>query len=281
MPPSVAESKLSVYTVNYPLKYFAERIAREHADVVFPLPTGVDPAFWIPDTATIGQYQRADLIILNGANYAKWINTVTLPQLKFVNTSASFRDEYIKVDDVVTHRHGPGGEHAHTGIAFTTWLDFSNAAVQAKAIMTALSRERPEHQAAFERSFAILEKELLSLDDEIKAIVANQPNRPLLASRPVYHYFARRYGLNLKSVMWEAEEAPSDAQWAELLRVTKEYPAKWMIWEGKPNPVSVMRLQEMGVAGLVFDPCANTPQRGDFMSVMRGNVERLKETFKR
>ena len=46
-------SKLTVYVVNYPLKYFAERIAGEHARVVFPAPRDVDPAFWNPDTETV------------------------------------------------------------------------------------------------------------------------------------------------------------------------------------------------------------------------------------
>ncbi|NJN46252.1 MAG: hypothetical protein HC808_06995 [Candidatus Competibacteraceae bacterium] len=41
---AVAEP-LSVYTVNYPLAYFAERIAGEQAEVVFPAPAGRDPAF--------------------------------------------------------------------------------------------------------------------------------------------------------------------------------------------------------------------------------------------
>ena len=57
------EASISVYTVNYPLKYFAERIAGEHATVVFPAPKDVDPAYWMPDKKTIADYQKADLIL--------------------------------------------------------------------------------------------------------------------------------------------------------------------------------------------------------------------------
>ena len=74
---SAARPKL--YVVNYPLKYFAERIAGDLADVALPVPKDVDPAFWMPDTETIGEYQEADLILLNGAGYAKWIQIVSLP----------------------------------------------------------------------------------------------------------------------------------------------------------------------------------------------------------
>jgi zinc transport system substrate-binding protein len=30
----------------------------------------------------------------------------------------------------------------------------------------------------------------------------------LLASHPVYQYLARRYGLNLRSLVWETDEVP-------------------------------------------------------------------------
>ena len=72
--------KLTVYTVNYPLKYFAERIAGVHATVVFPAPAGGDPAYWLPDGKTISNYQQADLILLNGARYAKWIDMYSSPE---------------------------------------------------------------------------------------------------------------------------------------------------------------------------------------------------------
>jgi zinc transport system substrate-binding protein len=95
----------------------------------------------------------------------------------------------------------------------------------------------------------------------------------------VYDYLARRYGLNLKSVHWEPDEFPSDAQWSELRAMLIKHPAKWMIWEGEPMQASVERLKAMGVSSLVFDPCGNTPNRGDFMSVMRRNYEIFKSTF--
>ncbi len=61
---------VSVFVVNYPLKYFAERIGGELVDVQFPVPPGEDPAKWLPDSAAISQCQQAELILLNGASYA-------------------------------------------------------------------------------------------------------------------------------------------------------------------------------------------------------------------
>ena len=69
--PEAAEP-LTVYVVNYPLRYFAERIGGELVRVVFPAPADVDPAHWSPDAETVAAYQAADLILLNGAGYARW-----------------------------------------------------------------------------------------------------------------------------------------------------------------------------------------------------------------
>ena len=273
------QEKLTIYVVNYPLKYFAERIAGDHARVVFPAPAEKDPAYWMPDAATVAAYQKADLILLNGANYAKWVRKVSLPRSKMVDTSAKFKDRLITAEEVVTHSHGAAGAHAHESLAFTTWLDFDLAAKQAGLVMKALSRKKPAARDFFKKNYAALEHDLLALDDEMKSIVAKNPLSPLVASHPVYDYFSRRYGLNMKSVHWEPDEFPSDAQWSELRAMLKKHPAKWMIWEGKPMKESAERLKAIGVNSLVFDPCGNIPDQGDFMTVMRQDVENLKSVF--
>ena len=135
---SPAAGPFTIYVVNYPLQYFAERIGGDQVKVVFPVPADVDPAYWHPNLADISAYQKADLILLNGAGYAKWVNKVSLPRSKMVNTSRQFKDRYITTKEVMTHSHGTEGEHAHESLAFTTWLDLELAARQAKAIASAM-----------------------------------------------------------------------------------------------------------------------------------------------
>ena len=277
---SLAAEQLTVYVVNYPLKYFAERIGGEHVDVVFPVPPDVDPAFWTPDIPTINAYQQTDLILLNGATYAKWVGKVSLPRSRIVDTSKKFRDQYIVGKGAVSHSHGPGGEHSHAGTAFTTWLDFSQATKQAQAIAKALGRKQPTLVNTFNKNLAALVKDLNALDEDMQAVVSRAPDKPLVASHPVYQYLARRYGLNLKSVMWEPDELPVEQQWQDLSNLLANHPARWMIWEGSPLKASVEKLKTMDLDSLVFDPCGNTPDQGDFFSVMRQNVENLKPVVK-
>jgi zinc transport system substrate-binding protein len=269
---SGVSDNLTIYVVNYPLKYFAERIAGNKTRVVFPAPADGDPAYWVPDAKTITAYQQADLVLLNGANYAKWVQKASLPRSKMVDTSAKVKDRYITADEIVTHSHGAEGKHAHESLAFTTWLDL-DLAIQ-------LSRKHPSMKDSFQKNFEALEKELLALDRKIKAIVTKSPSRPLLASHPVYDYLSSRYGLNLKSVHWEPDEVPNAEQWVELNGILKEHPAEWMIWEGEPVEASIEKLKAIGIKSLVFDPCGNIPDKGDFMSVMQDNMVHLQQAFK-
>lgn len=273
----VAGSKmLSVYVVNYPLRFFAERIGRELVDVRFPAPADGDPAYWSPGPEVITAYQQADLVLLNGANYAKWINKVSMPTSKMVETSRSFRDRLIELEDQTTHTHGPEGEHAHGRVAFTTWLDPTLAVEQARAVKDAFTARLPGSKIEFANRFAELEKDLLELDKQLKNIVSKNSQRPIVFSHPVYQYFTRRYGFNSRSVHWEPDEAPTGAMWAEFKAMLAGHPAKWMIWEDEPTAETVAGLMKLGVNSLVFDPCGNTPANGDFLTVMRSNLANLK-----
>ena len=274
-----AGDRLQVYAVNYPLAYFAQRIGAEHIDVHFPLPPDVDPAFWQPSADEIARFQRADLILLNGADYAKWLKHASLPQRKLVNTSAAFQQDYISVKASLTHQHGPGGEHSHAGTAFTTWLDFNQALQQAAAIRAVLEKKQPEHQPVFSQNFELLAQELQALDQSMKAIVGTDPDKRLIASHPVYQYLARRYQIAIDSLMWEPDVVPEPGQWQALERRLESDPADWMIWEGNPNAESVQRLQAMGLNSLVFEPGANAPEEGDFISVMKNNIMELEKAY--
>ncbi len=277
---SMADKKLTIYTVNYPLTYFAERIGGDLVNVVFPAPSGIDPAFWTPDTETLKKYQKADLIILNGAGYEKWTRKVSLPMLRLVDTSKAFKDKLIHIETNVTHSHGPGGDHSHGGTAFTTWLDFSQAALQAEAIYKAISRKHPANKAVFAKNFESLKKDLLELDVEMKTLSAQKPGLPLVGSHPIYQYMARRYRLNLQMVMWEPGEDPGGAKWKQLQEMAQSHPAEWMIWEEKPLPESSARLQKMKMQSQVFNPCFARPEKGDFLLIMQQNVENMRFIFK-
>jgi zinc transport system substrate-binding protein len=276
-PPSdaAAASTLSVYVVNDPLRYFAERIAGARANVVFPAPPGVDPAYWIPDPETVAAYQGADLILRSGAGYARWIELASLPRARTIDTSQAFRERLLPLEETVAHRHGPTGEHTHTGLAFTTWLDPTLASLHAAAIADALVRLRPEHETEFRQNLGALEHDLKALDQQLATAARRLGATPLLFSHPVYPYLIQRYDLNARSLHLEPDEPPSAAQWRELRELLAEHPARWMLWEDTPPPETARQMRELGVNSGVFHPAAGVPAAGDFLAIMQQNAAQL------
>ena len=271
---------LKIVASNYPLVYFAERIGGSRVAVDFPVPSDEDPTFWKPTARAVGDMQKAELILLNGADYEKWLPRVTLSKFKLADTSASFKNSLIRIENVVTHSHGPGGMHSHDGIAYTTWLDFDQASKQAEAAALAMVRKRPELKTVMLDNLKPLQNDLADLDKQMQGLASSKPGIPLLGSHPIYQYLARRYGLNLKSVHWEADEMPSDQEWEGIGKLLESHPAKWMVWEAQPSIAIVEKLKALGVGSLVFNPCANRPETGDFLEVMKNNLGQIKAAYR-
>ncbi|MCP5113036.1 MAG: zinc ABC transporter solute-binding protein, partial [bacterium] len=209
------------------------------------------PPWEEPGAEEIAAIQKADLILLQGAGYAKWVDTVSLPLSRTVDTTAGFRERYIEIEDAVTHSHGPEGEHSHGGLAYTTWLDPELAESQAEAVAEALARvvNREELTGPLET----VRSELRVLDSALAAARGSI----LLASHPVYQYLARRYDLEVESMHWEPGEMPDDDEWRKFDNLRKTHRASVMLWEGPPGEEIDAALSQRGIRPVVFHTCDN------------------------
>ena len=117
---------MQVMVMNHPLMYFVRRLTGDSLEVKLLAPAGTDPALWAPEVADVLMLQAADLVLLNGAGYEGWLDKVSISAGKLVDTSAGFRDRWIRVEDQVTHSHGPQGEHSHGSEIGHTILEFHN-----------------------------------------------------------------------------------------------------------------------------------------------------------
>lgn len=270
--PAGAADPLTVYTVNAPLADFARRLAGDAAEVVLPVPEGTDPAFWRPSISDVAAFQAADLILLNGAGYAQWTAKTSLPRSRTVDTSRAFADDLIAVEGVV-HSHGADGEHSHTGTASITWLDYAQAADQARAVAEALQAGAPEQADTIAANLAELERDLAALDLEAQRIGAASTGLRMIASHPRYDYFSRAYGLDLVSLQWDATEAPTPAQWAAFEALRGDTDTLLMLWEAEPQSETRDRLEADGVQVVHFPTLANA--RGDFVALSRESLARL------
>jgi zinc transport system substrate-binding protein len=270
--------RLTLYTVNYPLRYFAERIGGEFVTVEFPAPSGIDPAYWSPEPEQVAAYQGADLILRNGAGYATWVDRASFLRHQLIDTSVGFRDRLLPLDETSIHTHGPEGDHSHSGTAFTTWLDPTLALEHARVIADALVDLRPGKAGVFEQNLRALEGDLARLDRRLEQVAQRLGESPLVFSHPVYAYLERRYRLNGRSLHWEPDQVPDAELWQEFAALLETHPAQLMLWEARPNDETQHRLAALGVAIAIYAPSAQPPDSGDWLTAMQSNVAAL-ETY--
>ncbi len=277
---AMAQDRPRVVAVNYPLQFFAERLLGDAAEVVFPVPAGVDPSFWRPTIADISMIQSADLILLNGAGFATWIDRVSLPRSKLVNTSAAVDDMFI-VTESITHSHGDGGEHSHEGLASYLWLDPMLAIAQAEAVAAAITARDLAPAAEVEAAMDALRSDLEALDDQTRAALGDLQGVSMIATHPRYHYFARRYGLSVTALEWEAGAMPGDSDMADLRRLAEDTGAQVLIWEAQPPAEAFEMTTGLGLRNVVFAPLAHGVAGQTYLETLAGAVAAMEEALPR
>ena len=60
----------------------------------------------------------------------------------------------------------------------------------------------------------------------------------------------------------------------------KEVPYQWILWEDTPLKETSNSLSEIGISSIVFNPTGNKPETGDYLSIMRLNIENVKNAYK-
>lgn len=277
--------KLKVATTFYPLTEFTKRIGGEEIEVFCYLPEGEDAIFWKPTSEILQKYQQADLIIINGAEFEKWVNTASLPTRKVVNTSLSFKKQWVKFANATTHSHGDEGEHSHEGIDGHTWVSPVFAKIQAEEIQKALSKARPEKKEFFEKNFQALASELDGFDQAFKQLAQKAQGKTLAASHPAYNYLSVSYGFVIKSFDFDPEEIPEEKQIEPLLKLVKEKQLKYLIWESFPAPeVEKFFKEKANLNAVEFSPVENlelTAQSAGktYFSIFKENLAHLEKVL--
>ena len=270
-----------VMTSFYPTMYFAERIAGDLAKVECPVPATADPIHWMPDRATIASYQNADLIVLNGAVFEKWVDKVSLPTNHVVKTADAFRDEWVRFEEAVTHNHGPTGEHNHEGIDGHTWLDPNLAKIQAMQIHARLLALLPEQKSSLDSNLSGLLADLDMLNRSFVQLSAKLKDRHVLASHPAYNYLQKRYAWNVTNLDLDPRSMPTDQVLDEIGKLLSKKPATILLWENAPTPEIAARFRDrLGLTSVVFSPCESFDDAAtDYLGVMNGNIKRLTEVM--
>lgn len=268
--------KLKIAVTNYPVYWLVETISGGSVDIIYNVPAGIDPAYWKPKDSDITAMQEADLILLNGATYEKWLTSVEIPSSITVNTSKAGKSKFIIIKDAEVHEHN-GVKHSHDGIDFNIWLDPEILTLQADEVLKQLVKLKPEMAEAFTENHKTLVSEVKSVFAAIKESASKENN--YFASHPVYDYLARANGWKVKNFHWEPDTMPSEAEWKKL-EDSLSY-SKFMLYEDSPSLTISEKLKSIGIKVIVFRTGGNTPPSKDLIEEMKANLKNLKSAVEK
>lgn len=277
-PPASAPSPPAVVYASFqPLAELARAVGGPSVEVRLVCAPEDDPARCQPSKETIGAMQTAALVLINGAAFEAWSETVSLSPARLVDTSLGFESELLRYESAVQHQHGVDGElHTHEGIDGHTWLDPKLAAEQLRALTRRFQATWPAQAADFEaRQRALLDR-LEALDQRHRALVEKHGPPMLFASHPAYNYLARRYGWRLVNLDLDPEQ-PLDAERERALADrSKQHPARLILFESEPTPELAAALRaRLGLTSVVFSPAETPSPEGDYLTRMGLNLDRL------
>ncbi len=176
---TAAEKRIRIIASFYPLYDFASHVAGDKADVSSLVPAGVEPHDWEPTTADVLKAKSADLLVVNGAGFEIWADSIGAR--KVINTSEGLELDHDRADPHV-------------------WLDPVLAKHQVESIRSALVQVDPENAAYYNENAAKFTAKLDSLDQFIKSELSGCEKTDFIAFHDAFSRFAARYGLVQHSV---------------------------------------------------------------------------------
>jgi zinc transport system substrate-binding protein len=282
-----SDGPLRVVTTFHPTEFLVTRIAGDLATVECAAPADADALFWAPDDGQLRDMASADLLVLHGAGMDTWRGKASLPLGRLVVACDGLTEHLLDFGDSLTHSHGGGEDHTHSGTDPHVWMDPVLLQAQARAVHGGLARVLPEEdRPALDAGLAGLLEDLRDLDSVWRAEVAVPEGEWLYASHPAYDYPAQRYGWPVVNLDLDPQVVP-DAATLEAIRASlEERPGRVLMWEATPTDEVRAALEEAtGLVGRVLEPCelltAGEREAGKhLLAVQRANVAILVEALR-
>lgn len=193
---------VTIAVTSYPLLAMAEEMAGSAADVELIVDGESSSPDWKPTPDAIRKMQQATRILISGGDYEPWLQRVTVPRSRLVDTAEGYYSEFIRIPDAVIHQHGPDGSHSHPGVVWATWLDPRLAVSQLERTRDVLVKVLPDSSAEIRQAADGLSAELGRVELRLEEIATSTADQKItvLGDAPVYQYLVQRLGWDLHYV---------------------------------------------------------------------------------
>ncbi len=255
-----------------PQKFFVEKIAGELVSVNIMVPPGISPEEYEPTPRQIQELSNSVIYFYVGhLGFEKpWMSRFnnSAPDVDYVSNSKG-------IDLLVSDHHCDENDHTHNhGTDPHIWTSPENVKTMSRTISSTLSKHFPESKALFESNLKVFIDEIDSLDNHIRALLADSTERSFMIFHPSLGYFARDYHLQQLSVEYEGK-TPSTAHMKKIVDTAREKHINTIFVQSQFETAQATAIaHEIGATVEMLDPLEE-----DWISEMYSMADKIKKSL--
>lgn len=305
------ESKIQIVATLFPQYDFAKQIVGDKAEVDLLVGSGVETHNYEPTAQDMVMLlDSTDIFLYTGEFLEPWTNDIidTLKESKYKIVDVSENIELIKIEDfekryinseinnIDEHDHEEENENTHEHIHTEScdhqemydghiWQNLDNAIIMLENTLNAICEIDPENAEYYKENASEYKEEITKLSTEIEQIVENSSTKEIaVGGEFAYAYFVEQYDLKFVSVYTNCGHGkdPSIAKVKSVIDYINKHEMPVVYYEElSEGTVAKMIAEETKAKPLVLYSIHNgTPGKDTYVSLMRKNIESLKEGLK-
>ena len=289
------DGKLTVIAANFPGYDLTKAVAGELAVVSMLLPPGTESHSYEPTPRDILAVQNCDLFVYLGGESDAWVETILgsldkpVKTLRMMDCVPTLEEEPLEgMEEIHDHDH----DHGHGQVVEVdehVWTSPVNAGKIAEHICTELTAIDEANADAYAANADAFLAELTKLDGEIRTYVESAAEPVMVfGDRFPLRYFAEEYHITCYAAFpgCSTQTEPSAATIAYLTDLVREKQLSTVYdIEFSNHLVADSIAEATGAKTALFHSCHNVSKQElddgvTYLTLMRGNLETLKETMK-
>ena len=276
-PSESVPQRVTVAVTSYPLLAMAQRMAGPAAEVELVIQGQSTSPEWKPTPDAIRTMQDATRILINGGDYEPWLQRVTVPRSRLIDTAKGYYGQFIRIPDATIHQHGPEGSHSHPGVVWATWLDPQLGLSQMEQTRDVLLTLLPDHAADIRQAADGMADEFRQLDRRVEEIAeaTSESSVTVLGDAPLYQYLVQRLGWELHYVHLPSHGPLSDDKRASLTSAIEEHQPS-VVWVQSALSDELTALKgDSEVPFVLIDLCETPQEEGSLTERLMQNLDRI------
>lgn len=272
-----APQRVTIAVTSYPLLAMTQRMAESAADVELVVQGPSTSPQWKPTAEAVQSMQSATRILISGGDHEPWLQRVTVPRSRLIDTADGYYSEFIRIPDATVHQHGPDGSHSHPGVVWATWLDPQLALSQMERTRDVLLQLLPDAAGDIRQAADGMAEEFRQLDERLNQLAASSSDAKImvLGDAPVYQYLTQRLGWDLKYIHLPSHGPLTEDERASLTNAIAEHQPD-VVWVQTTHAEERDSLKENhDVRFVLIDLCEKQAKGRSLIERMMQNLDRI------